>query len=86
MELCPSDQLKTRLFLQQASAVFWANFSNLQIREQEKKEKKEVRKVQRFFSFGKTGSTSHITRGKKNLKLPYLENSLQQVAKVEEEL
>jgi hypothetical protein len=50
-----------------------------------KKGKKEVRKVQRFFSFEKMGSSSHITREKKNLNLPYLENSFQQVAKLEEE-
>jgi hypothetical protein len=73
MELCSSDQFKARLFLEQASAFFWANFSNLQIRDTGNKGKKEVRKVQRSFSFEKMASSSHITREKNNLKLPYLE-------------
>jgi hypothetical protein len=49
MELCSSDQFKARLFLEQASAVFWANFSNLQIREQEKKKKKRCARYKGFF-------------------------------------
>jgi hypothetical protein len=49
MELCSSDQFKARLFLEQASAFFWANFSNLQIREQEMKERKRCARYKGFF-------------------------------------
>jgi hypothetical protein len=49
MELCSSDQFKARLFLEQASAFFWANFSNLQIREQEIKKKKKCARYKGFF-------------------------------------
>jgi hypothetical protein len=31
---------------------------------------------------GEMGSSPHIMRGKKNLKLPYLDNSFQHVAKI----
>jgi hypothetical protein len=75
MELCSSDQFKARLFLEQASAVFWANFSNLQTNG-EKKVKNEVSKVQRFFSFENMGSTFTHYKEKINLKLPYLENRI----------
>jgi hypothetical protein len=53
MELCSSDQFKARLFLEQASAFFWANFSNLQIREQEMKERKRCARYKGFFPLEK---------------------------------
>jgi hypothetical protein len=64
MELCSSDQFKARLFLEQASAFFWANFSNLQIREQEIKEKKRCAGTKVFF-FWKNGFKFSHYKGKK---------------------
>ncbi len=68
MELCSSDQFKARQFLEQASAFSWANFSNVQIREQEIKEKKRCARYKGFFLLKKWVQVLTL-QGKKTSKV-----------------
>jgi hypothetical protein len=56
--------------------LFWANFHNLV------RQKEEGAQGKKGFFCNQMGSRHHIMRGKKNLKLPYLENKFQQVTKL----
>jgi hypothetical protein len=84
MELCSSDKLKARQFLEQASAFFWANFSNLQIREQEIKEKKRCARYKSFFLLKKWVQVLTL-EGEKKSKVATFKEQLQQIPKLEEE-